>query len=80
VRFGLVTFATGVLVAGILDAFPVTLDVTAWYATTGFSAVAVTAGLATLGLINATAIYRPHRDLATERRTTLSGDSRHYRS
>ncbi|MEO1085063.1 MAG: hypothetical protein AAFY88_12545, partial [Acidobacteriota bacterium] len=80
VRFGLVTFATGVFVSGILETFPITLDVTAWYAPTGFSAIAVTVGLATLGLLNATAIYRPYRDLSTERRTTRSGDSRHRRA
>ncbi|MEM8998046.1 MAG: hypothetical protein AAGF23_24910, partial [Acidobacteriota bacterium] len=80
VRFGLVTFATSVFVAGLLDSFPVTLDVTAWYAATGFSAVAVTVGLAVLGLVNATAVYRPRRDFGTERRTTLGGDSRHLRS
>ncbi|MEM1179984.1 MAG: serine/threonine-protein kinase [Acidobacteriota bacterium] len=80
VRFGLVTFATGVFVSGILSSFPVTLDFTSWYATTGLAAVAVAAGLAALGLAHATALYAPHRELSTERRSTHGADSRHRRS
>ena len=72
VRFGLVTYASAALVSNLLSNFPLTLDVSTWYARTGFTALGVAIALAVFGLMNATAKHRSLRELSTERRTSES--------
>ena len=48
-RFGLVTFATVYFVRNLLHAFPITRDVSAWYAPSGMVAVIVVAAIAIYG-------------------------------
>jgi len=49
IRFGLVTYATAYFVQNLLDAFPITRDVSAWYAPSGMFAVIVVAAIAIYG-------------------------------
>lgn len=49
VRFGLVALTSGIFVFGILERFPITTQVSAWYAWTGFTGLFLLAALALYG-------------------------------
>jgi hypothetical protein len=49
IRFGLLTLIAGLLVNAVLLSFPVTTDLSAWYAGAGVTAMAVVAALAVVG-------------------------------
>lgn len=78
VRFGLVAYAAGSFVASLLVYFPITLDVSAWYADTGLAAVATVALVAGLGAYYATAprLVPRRPEASTDRRTSTSFSSR----
>ncbi|MCG8457387.1 MAG: hypothetical protein MI919_14010, partial [Holophagales bacterium] len=78
VRFGLVTYATAIFAYSLLAYYPLTLEVSAWYAKTGYSAIATVALLASVATYFALARRRlgaSSPDPVSRRTASRSGDS-----